>query len=225
MIIDENAGVEDLGGAAEEQELNDDSRAPEDQEDNTDWKAVALKERERGDNYKTALDQKRGLRNKGKAPTPESDDNDDDDGDKPISRNEFERILQETVVPIIAGNRVDTVLAEKVKDPAKREAVKAIYENRVRLTGTSDEDVRFDIDAAIAIANSHRNSVSAAETERINNRDVTPPLNGSGADRGVEPKGHKFSAEQVRALEAQARSIGADPKKFIEQAYKNTKKG
>lgn len=227
----ENAGVdEEVLGAGDDTGVEDeDARAPEDQEDSTDWAAVAATEKARADkateerdNYKRGLTQKRQLRKGPKA--DQEDEEEQDEDERPLTMSEFQRVLQETVTPMLAGNKVDTILADKVKDPAKREAVRLIYENRVRQTGTSDEAVRFDIDAALAIADANRNRKIPGEVERIQNRGNMAPLNGSSNERGIDTRKTGFTDDQIKELTKKAEALRLDPEKFIAEAWKNSKK-
>lgn len=224
-INEEKAGVETIieeGSDLETGVEEDENRAPsshEEDEQDIDWKAVAEKERERAENYKTALTQKRQLRKN----TVNQEDDEQDLDDKPVSRGEFKRLLEETVLPVVASTRLDGILAEKVKDADKREAVRVIYENRVRQTGTSDEAIRQDIDAAIAIADSNKVRKAVAEIERVQNHQRNAPLTGPSNERGPERKNHGFSEQQEKDLTARANQLRVDPKQFIEKAWKNSK--
>lgn len=216
MSEEENAGVETNESQSTEEttEVKEEAGAPAAEEGEVDWKAVAAKEKERAENYKKAFTQKRQFV---KAREEETDENED----APITRKDLQQIL----TPALTENKVDTVLNELVKDPAKREAVRLIYDNRVRQTGTSDEAIRSDIDAALSIAEAPRLRKVSAELTRKTNMQTTPPLSGSSADRGADTKNHKFSADQVKSLTATAQRLGADPTKFIEQAWKNQGRG
>lgn len=219
----ENAGVEEevLGAEDETGVEDDDARAPEGQEDDTDWKAVAAKERERADNYKRALHEKRGLRKQQIAQVEEPADEPEE---RPITASQLQEAIEATVGPLMVGNKVDSFLIELVKDPAKREAVKLIYENRIRQTGTSDAAIREDLEAAIGIADQNKNRKALNEIERIQNRRTTVPLNGAGNEHGQERKTHGFSTDQVKELTKRAQASRLDPEKFIAEAWKNTKK-
>lgn len=223
----EKAGVEtdELGSELDEGVETDESVSSADSEDNTDWKAIAEREIEKNENLKKALDQKRQLRKHATTSSDVVDDSNEDNEDKPLTQKDFERLMQEMVMPVVAGNKVDTILADRIKDPDKRQLVKLYYDTRIRQTGTSDEAIREDIDSAIAIADRYKANKLAGEIKRVVNKDTTPSLNGSSADRGGDQKGHKFTAEQVKALETQARRINADPKIFIEKAWQNTRRG
>lgn len=221
MDDESDAGVEadEEGSVLEEGVEADESVSSADSEDDTDWKAVAEKAKAEAENYKTALDQKRQLRHKpASAPVVEEDESDDD---APLTKGEFRKMLHEEVTPVIAQNKVDSVLEKMVTDPAKREVVKLFYETRIRQTGTSDEAIRADIDAALAIADSHKLRKTNEELKRKANQAKTPPSAGSGSDKDPGPKTHKFSAEQEKTLTETAKRIGQDPKKFIEAAWKN----
>ena len=185
------------------------------QQDETDWKAVAEHERERAENYKKAFTQKRQFVKAAQEVEEETDE------DKPLTRKELRKVLQEEVTPALSENKVETALKVMVKDPSKREAVRLIYENRIRQTGTSDEAIRQDVEAALSIADAHKLRKVNAELTRKSNMQTQAPLNGSSADRGVDKKNHQFSDAQVKSLTETARRLGADPTKFIEQAWKN----
>lgn len=222
MEDDSNAGVDEevLGAGDEEGVEADESLSSEDSEGDTDWKAEYDKAAAERDNYKTALTQKRQLRKKEPAPVVEvedEDDSDDDDDNKPLTRADLrqERALE----------KVDTILATTITDPDKRKLVKLYYDTRIRQTGTSDDAIRADIDAALAIAEAPKLRKTNKEIVRAAQKDTTPPLGGSGSDRGLDRQDHKFSADQVKTLTESAQRIGADPKKFISEAWKNQQGG
>lgn len=216
MSEEENAGVETNAVQSTEEQtgVKEEAGAPAAEEGEVDWKAVAIKEKERAENYKKAFTQKRQFV-KAKEEETEEDEN------TPITRKDLAQIL----TPALTENKVDTVLLELVKDPAKREAVRLIYENRVRQTGTSDEAIRSDIDAALSIAEAPRLRKVSSELTRKTNMQTTPPLSGSSADHGAVVKNHQFSQDQIKSLTATALRIGADPTKFIENAWKNQSRG
>lgn len=218
-MLNENAGVEadEAGSDLDTGVKTDESVRSADSQDDTDWKAIAEQERDRAENYKTALTQKRQLR---KTPSPVVEEPEEDD-DKPLTRSELRKVLQEEVAPIVSQNKVESVLESTVKDPEKRKLVKLYYDTRIRQTGTSDEAVRQDIESALAIADAHKYRKAAAEITRAQQKDTTPPISGSGSDRGGDQKNHKFSADQEKVLTATAQRLGQDPKKFIEAAWKN----
>lgn len=200
----ENTGVED-----------DESLSSEDSEgDDTDWKALYEKQVLDNGNLKTALDQKRQLRKKAPTPVVETEEEDsDDDDNKPLTRADLrqERALE----------KVDSILSATVSDPDKRKLVRLFYDTRIRQTGTSDDAIRADLDAALAIAEAPKLRKTSKELERAAQRDTTPPFGGSSADRGNDKQNHKFSADQVKELTLRAQALGQDPKKFVEQTWKN----
>lgn len=212
--LEEGSDLEKTGVEADE------SLSSEDSEDEIDWKAEYEKANTEREHYKDALDQKRQLRKK--PPTPEvsneeQDDETEDDDNKPLTRADLrqERALE----------KVDSILAATVTDPDKRKLVRLYYDTRIRQTGTSDDAIRADVDAALAIAEAPKLRKTTEELARIANRDNTPPMQGSSTDRGADRQSHKFSAEQVKELTETATRIGAEPAKFIEQAWKNQQQG
>lgn len=228
MDIESDAGVETTIEEGSELEAEgvetDDSLSSEEsnEDDTVDWKAIAQKEREEKENLKKALVQKRQLRNK-KTPViePEEDDDEEEDEDsRPVTASDIRKIVTEAV-QVASAPSVDTILASMVKDPSKREAVKAIYEGSIRQTGTSDAAIRADLTNAIDLADSKANRIKASEVARKANQPKVPSLAGSGADKGKDPSPHKFSDEQVKRLTASAKAIGADPATFIANAWKN----
>lgn len=218
-----DAGVETEVLSSEDQAAGvetEDSGAPQNQEDNTDWKALFEKEHTAAENYKTALQQKRQLRR-----LPPEVAVPDEEDDKPLTRADLRKALNEEIAPVIAQNKVDTELEKQVKDPEKRKLVKLFYETRVRQMGTSDEAIRNDISAALAIADAQKLRKAASEITRKQNMQTTPPLNGSSSEGPIVSKNHKFSPQQVAQLTATAQRLGADPKKFVEDAWKNQNRG
>lgn len=215
---DEKAGVEAEGsGAPLNTEVEKDgSGASAEQKDETDYKSLLQEALEREQNYKTALQQKKAFVKQNKEVVEESDDE-----DAPLTRKDLKRVLREEITPVIAENKVETLLKEIVKDPSKRELTKHYYENRIRQTGTSDDAIRSDIQESLDLIDSKVNRKKITEIARVNMQQKQPVLGGSAADRGVEVKNHKFSDEQVKNLQEKAKALGADPKKFVEDAWKN----
>lgn len=221
MSEKDDAGVEkkdDQQSSEADTEVEEQDGASASEQDEPDWKAIAEKERDRAENYKKAFTQKRQFV---KAAEKEVDENDEEDE----LSSKVRRIIREEVTPALSENKVDVQLKELVKDPAKREAVKLIYENRIRQTGTNDEAIATDLSAALDIADGHKLRKVNAELHRKNNMQHTAPTSGSSADRGVDKKNHQFSDTQIKSLTETARRLGADPTKFIEQAWKNQNKG
>lgn len=215
MDIESNAGVEtdEEGSDLDEGVEADESLSSEDSEtDDTDWKAEFDKEHERAENYKTALTQKRQLRKKPE-PVVEEDPAEDDDDDKPLTRSEFLRMQGES--------KVGSLLETLVPDSNKRQLVKLYYDTRIRQTGTSDDAIRSDLQTAIDLADVKKLRKTTSEMARAANQDKTPPFGGSSSDRAPASKDHKFSADQVKTLTESAKRIGADPAKFIADAWKN----
>lgn len=213
----EDAGVEKNGSEGTEQTTEvekEESEASTDQEDTTDYKALYEKAESEKENYKKALTQKRQLRDK-----PEVEESEDED-DKPITRKDLANVLASTNVE----SKIEAELAS-IKDLDKRKLVKLYYDTRIRQTGTSDTAIKQDIEAALAIVDAPRLRTISSELSRKSNMQKVPPMNGSGADRGVEQKNHKFSDAQVKALTLKAQGLNADPTKFIEQAWKNQNRG
>ncbi len=210
----ENAGVEEIAeqAPAQTEVEKQDSGASAESEDSTDYKALYEKEAEKAENYKTALNQKRQLRNK---PAVEEFEEEADD-DRPLTRKD----LQAALTPVFAENKVEAALSA-IKDPEKRKLVKFYYDNRIRQTGTSDEAIKNDVEAALAIADGKRLLKVNAELTRKSNMQSVPSMAGSSSDKDVPAGAHKFTAEQVKSLTATAVRIGADPAKFIEQTWKN----
>jgi len=188
-------------------------------EDATDWEAIALKERERAENYKKAFTQKREFVRAGNTTSPDIEE----DEDKPLTRKEFTELLQSTVVPLVSASKEDSILANKITDPAKRAYVKQLLESRIVRTGTSDADISSDIEAALAIADSHKKDTTITELKRVANNRPQSPSAGSSSEAPLEQKSHKWTAEQARALDAKAQALGVDPEQFKKRAWDNRK--
>lgn len=214
-MLNETAGVKtnDEGSVIEAgvETKTEVSSAPA-KEGEPDYKALYEKEVEITENLKTALTQKRQLV-KGKADGKEGDD----EGDKPATINDVRKVVNDAVVP----NKVDTILNEKVKDPAKRTYVKFLYDERIRQTGDSDEAISNDISEAIDLAESKANKKKVSELTRVTQQQKTTATAGSSSDTTVATPTHKFSTEQVKDLTARAKAINADPEKFIAKAWEN----
>jgi hypothetical protein len=216
-----DAGVEtdELGSELETGVETDDTVSSAESQDNTDWKAIAEAEREKAKNYKNALDQKRQLRTQA-TPSPEEEN----DEDAPLTRKDLRSLLREEVVPLVSASKEDTLLSQKITDPSKRDYVRQLLETRIVRTGTSDEDIANDIEAAIAIADSKKKDKTIAELKRAAINKPQAPSAGSSEERPLEQKAYKWTAEQTRALEAKARNLGVDPEKFKKDAWDNQKK-
>lgn len=214
-----DAGVEtsELGSELEEGVETETSVSSAEAEDTTDWKAVAEAERERADNLKTALTQKRQLRNS-PAPIIEEDD------DAPLTRKDLKNLLRDEVVPLVAASKEDTLLNEKISDPAKRNYVKQLLESRIVRTGTSDADILNDIEEALWLADRKKVTKTVEELKRAANNRPQPPSAGSGNEPPIEQKAHKWTAGEAKVLEARALQLKLDPEKFKKDAWENRKR-
>jgi hypothetical protein len=221
MDENEEAGVEEIAQSAPSgtEVETADSGASAESQDSTDWKALYEKEHTQNESLKTAFAQKKQFVKAGITQTVEEDDE-----ETPLTKKDFKRLIREEVTPVLAENKVETAL-NGIKDPEKRKLVKFYYENRIRQTGTNDDAIKNDLQAAEAIADGQKSKKVLAEVNRKQNMQNTPPMSGSSADNSPVQKNHKFSADQVKALTATAQRIGADPTKFIENAWKNQNKG
>lgn len=216
----ENAGVEDVGGSADEGVEAETEVSSAEVQDNTDWKAIAETERAKAENYKLALSQKRQLRNV--TPSPEQEVEDEDD--KPLTRKDIRAILREEVIPVVSGSKEDTLLSQKISDPSKREYVKQLLATRIVRTGTSDEDLQADIDDAIAMADRKKTDKAISELRRAANNKPQAPSAGSSNENAPEQKQYKWTKEQSAALEKRANTLGVDPEKFKRDAWANQSK-
>lgn len=219
MDDESNAGVEKEEGAVLDDETDtgvkeDESVSSADSEDGTDWKAEFDKEHERAENYKKAFDQKRQFRKK-EAPT--SDVEAEEDEARPATVADIRKIVTETNTT----SSVDSRLKNLVKDENKRKLVKLYYDTRIRQTGTSDESIQADLQTALDLADAPRLRKTISEVARVNDQEKVPNMQGGGSDRGADKGNHKFSADQVKSLTARATQLGIDPKKYVEQAWKN----
>lgn len=215
-----DAGVDpELGAELEETGVEaNELDAPQVEEDNTDWKAVAEAEREKAENYKLALTQKRQLRN---TPAPVIDE----DEDKPLTRKEFTELLHSAVVPLVSASKEDTLLTQKITDPAKRAYVKQLLETRIVRTGTSEQDVLNDIEEAIWMADRKKVTKQNEELRRVAQNRPPAPSAGSSNDTLVEQKpSNKLSADQNRTLDAKADALGVDRETFKKRFIENAKK-
>ena len=215
---DIEAVVEEEGTAADPTKELNDSDAPQNKEDATDWKAMAEKMTEERDNYKKALSQKRQLRGKTPISGVEQEETATEE-DKLL--NAVRQVINEDVVPLVQANKVDTELERLVKDPNKRAVVKFNYENRIRQMGTSDDAIRNDLAAALALTDASKLKVENSELTRKANMQQEKPISGPSNEAPAPSKTHKFSTDQVARLTETARRLGADPAKFIENAWKN----
>ena len=208
------AGVESDEGAVIKTVV-DSSTSDGGEKDNTDWKALFEKADAERTNYKNALTQKREFVKAGVTDVV------DDEDEKPLTRADLRKVVSEEVVPLVAQNKVDMELEKQVSDPEKRKLVKLYYETRVRQMGTSDDAIRNDISAALAIADAQKLKQASAEIKRKQDMQTSPNLSGSSSEPAQQSKNHKFSDQQVAALTARAKALGMEPTKFIEQTWRN----
>ena len=213
--IDAGVKTDDLGAPQGTGVEADSSGAPQNNQDNTDWKALYTQAHTEAENYKTALSQKRQIVNKQADPVVEPED------DKPLTRADIQNVIAETITPIVAQNKVDVELEKQVTDPEKRKLVKLYYETRVRQMGTSDDAIRNDISAALAIADAQKLRKAATEIKRKTDMQTSPNLSGSSSEPIQQSKNHKFSDQQIATLTARAKALGMEPTKFIEQTWRN----
>lgn len=222
----ENAGAQD----------NEADKKPDgasDREGNVDWKDLLQIEREGRERAERERDSYRGgvkrLEKELRRKKPDSDpmdpeDPEADEEDKPITR----RDLKDVIEPMLGQGKVDALLSG-IADPAKREYVREIYNNRIRRTGTSDEAIRADIEAALDLANAKTFKKENDELKRMNdNRVYVPPAPGSGGgggDKTPQRKAHQWTPEQEAALERRAMSVGIDPEKYKEHAWRELQAG
>lgn len=203
-------GVETDGSGAPTSGSENDSAAPQ------NWEKLLEEERTKTEQWKTAaLKSKRQLRDR----KPEGSI---EDVEPETEEERITRIATEVAHKAVSIKTEDSILAEKVKDPKKRELVKHYLENRIVRTGTSEEALASDIDFAISAANSKENAIKASELERaIINDSRGAPSSGPNADRGVERKPHQWTPDQEKDLERRARQLKLDPEKFKADAWKN----
>jgi len=221
MSTKDEAGVEiiDQEGSDLDAGVKKEGEGSELPEDNTDYKSLYEKEVEISNNYKTALKQKRQLRNK-----DEELEEDEQDDEAPVTLGTLKKVIQDTVLPSITTNREQSILEQRITNPEKRKLVKFYLDNRIVRTGTSDDSISNDIDTALAIADSKKIKIENEELKRANaNKGQTVRTTGSGQGGGeMEVPTHKFSKEQEQALTAKAKTLGIDPKIYIAKAWKNT---
>lgn len=214
-------GVENEVVGSDNQTGVDEAPSAGSEQDSTDWKGLYEKEHTRAENFKEAFSKKRAFVRAG-ATDPVVDETEDD---KPILRSELTKAIRETITPIVAGNKVEAELIKQVPDLEKRKLVELYYNTRVRQMGTSDDDIRNDISAALAIADAQKLKKAAAEVTRKTNMQSQTNLSGSASEPAVVSKNNKFSAQQIAALTARAKNLGMDSQKFIETAWRNQNKG
>lgn len=192
-----------------------------------DWKELLRLEQERSaktaeerDNYKEGM-----LAAKRREKARKEEGNDEGGDDK------VAKAVKEALEPFVAtlqGSKIDQILASTVTDPSKREYVKSLYQNRIQRTGTSDEAVKSDIEAALALANASKYAKENEELKRMQDNRTYIPANtaGGSTEKGVTQKAHKWTPEQEKALEQRAMSNGIqDVEKYKELAWKSTQSG
>lgn len=195
-----------------------------------DWQELLRLEQERTsklseerDNYKEGL---LSAKRREKIQKKEQESDDDEGGDK------IAKAVREALEPVLStlqGSKIDQILASAVTDPSKREYVKSLLNNRIQRTGNSEEAIRSDIEAALALANASKFAKENEELKRMqDNRTYIPPNSGggNGGDKGGTQKAHKWSPEQERALEARASANGIqDVEKYKEITWRQVSSG
>lgn len=190
-----------------------------------DWKELLRLERERADksdrdkeNYKAGMLSYKGQL---KAIKREGVEDEPQELDEKITAGIAKALSP--VVEALQGNKLDQILSSVVADPAKREYVKSLYQSRIQKTGNSDEAIRLDLEAAVALADSSKFAKENAELKRMNdNKIYVPPVGGgAGGEKPIVPKGYKWTPEQERSLEERARLNGiTDVEKYKVLAWK-----
>lgn len=194
-----------------------------------DWKELLRLEQKRSekaesdrDNYKEGmLVAKRRMKD-----LKREEAADDEGGDDKVAKAVKEAL--EPFVSTLQAGKVDQILASTVTDPSKREYVKSLYQNRIQRTGTSDEAVKSDIEAALALANASKFAKENEELKRMHdNRTYIPPNTSGGSnDKGSVQKAHKWTPEQENVLEQRALAGGIqDVEKYKELAWKSAQQG
>lgn len=195
-----------------------------------DWKELLRLERERSEkaerdagNYKEGMLSYKGQL---KAIKREGVEAEPADNDEKISKAVREALAP--VVDALQGNKLDQILSTVVTDPSKREYVKSLYQSRIQKTGNSDEAIRLDLEAAVALADSSKFAKENAELKRMNDNKVyVPPVGGgAGGEKPIVQKGYKWTPEQERSLEERARMNGiTDVEKYKVLAWKAANEG
>lgn len=194
-----------------------------------DWKDLLRIERERSEKAEAERDNyKRGLLTRKSAEKSQRDA-----VDEPAELEEkIAASVQKALEPVVSalqGSKLDQALATIVTDPSKREYVKALYQTRIQRTGTSEEAIRSDLSAALALADASKFAKENEELKRMNDNRTYVPANAGGgtSDRGnVTQKAHKWTPEQEASLEMRARANGiSDVEKYKEFAWKAANDG
>ena len=188
------------------------------EKDETDYPALLAKEVAKNENYKQALREERQKRRK-------AEKGEEIEGD--VEEDRIATIVRKELEPLataFVGNKIDAALSSLTKDPEKQKLVKFFYENRIVRTGTSDDSIRADLEAALNMADGARLRKENSELRRAGENKDTIPLSGGGADRGADVAKHKYSQAQVAELTSKALRLKIDPKKFIEQTWANEKR-
>lgn len=215
-----DAGVEEeVGTDLEETVVDEQVPSDGDEQDDTDWEAIAKTEHDRAENYKKAFTQKRMFVKAGAtAPLIEEED----DEDRPVTLKDL-KALQQSTMAVVSESKEDTLLTQKITDPKKRAFVKQLLESRIVRTGTSDEALSSDIDAALAIADSQKKDKTISELKRAAANKPNTPSAGSSSEKPLDTKPYKIDAALATELEKRAKTLGVDPEKFKADFFKNSK--
>lgn len=209
MSKETEAGVktDDQGAPLDSEVKNESDASP-------DFEEMYKKERERAENYKRAMLEKKQFLKKPQEETTEDDEN------KPLTRKDVRELLQQEVAPMVSVNKEESLLNSKITDPAKRKLVKFYLDNRIKRTGTSDEALSEDIDFAINAIDGNTFRRKNEEIVRsLDNKPSDKSNAGSSQEKDIDTL--KLDPQLKKQLEERARVLGIDPAKFIADFQKN----
>ena len=165
------------------------------------------------DNYKKGL-----LKAKGKLPEEEAGYEQADIAAL-IEKQVNERFA--TIQSGLAQPLLETALNEISSKPEEQKLIRYHYENSIRQTGQSLDDIRRDLDNAKALAN--KSFILKKDKElkvALQNRSQVSNI-GSGGSDAADVKRSFFSKEQIAGFTARAKELNMDPTKYIEDLKKN----
>jgi hypothetical protein len=211
----DGAEAEDEGEEVSLEDLEDDeSEGEESKEEETDWKAVAEKQKERVRQLNGALKEERSKRKEAQKKE------DSDEGEKEESNdegNDIDARIQRAVREALAGNAPDTleaVLESKVANPDKRELVKSLYETRITKTGNSRRAIEDDIELAILAADREAYQLNAKREAR---KEVAQKEVLKKSSMGVPSKAPTEAEHYSKEDRAIAREMKMDVKTYVKR--------
>lgn len=194
------AGLEGLSDEEKAEKIAE--KEAKNTDNTTDYKALALKEKEAREKAEKALAEKRFIdaNRKRKAKEDGEDDNDDEDEDKPITSRDLQRILaensQQTEKRLMAV-QIKDIATDLADSPEEAEAIIEIHANR---TFPAHLPLSEQLEEAYAIANRKKLISTNSELKRALKSKRTASKDSAGTHRDpMEGTAPRMSAGDTAA--------------------------